>query len=207
MARARANLPLAERGASLRKKAITVAASVRFCQSSDSALRRKATMFGQLGLAAMKAEYRAMSTSVSSARRISHSTTLRATGSEIEFSALVASSVRPRCARSKACFTAAMSNGDVDELAAIANAGEGFKEGFGAGRAGIWFGEALTRIGTFGFVPVVAGPCPAEFNGSGAAPFFAVDFWSGLESAAFLSAGFFSAAFLSFVFFSDALWS
>ena len=54
-ARASANLPLAVRGGSVLKKASTVVGSLRSCHSIASARRRKVTMLGQLGLAAMKA--------------------------------------------------------------------------------------------------------------------------------------------------------
>ena len=54
-ARASANRPLAVRGGSLLKKAMTACGSTWRCQSAASARRRKVIMLGQLGLAAMKA--------------------------------------------------------------------------------------------------------------------------------------------------------
>src|SRR5215472_3881338 len=78
-------------------------------------------MLGQLGLALMKALKREKSSEPSSLRKITHSTSLRASGSVIEFAVAVASSWRFLRTKSSACFTADRSRGDVAVVAAVAN--------------------------------------------------------------------------------------
>src|SRR5262249_24224505 len=148
---ANAKCPLGERGGSLAKKAITVCGSLGSCQRAASARRRRGAMLGQLGLALMKAIYREKSFEPSSLRRITHSTSLRASGSVIEFAAVVASSWRFLRSRSIACFTADRSIGEVAVVAAVANGtgirGAGFVWGGGlnGGRPGAGGGGLRIR--------------------------------------------------------------
>src|ERR1700733_3665269 len=65
-----------------------------------------------------------------------HSTSLRATGSEIVASTELACSVRPLWTRSAACLTAERSSGDVVAAAAIASGGETRGREAGAVNAG-----------------------------------------------------------------------
>src|SRR5215472_12758549 len=78
-------------------------------------------MLGQLGLALMKALKREKSSEPSSLRKITHSTSLRASESVMEFTIAVASSWRFLRTKSSACFTADRSSGDVAVVAAMAN--------------------------------------------------------------------------------------
>src|SRR5215472_17500095 len=78
-------------------------------------------MLGQLGLALMKALKREKSSEPSSLRKITHSTSLRASESVMEFAIAVASSWRFLRTKSSACFTADRSSGDVAVVAAMAN--------------------------------------------------------------------------------------
>src|ERR1700691_869134 len=65
-----------------------------------------------------------------------HSTSLRATGSEIVASTELACSIRPLWTRATACLTAERSSGDVVAAAAIASGGENRGREAGAASAG-----------------------------------------------------------------------
>src|SRR5262249_14491393 len=110
---ANAKCPLGERGGSLAKKAITVCGSLGSCQRAASARRRRSAMLGQLGLALMKAIYREKSFEPSSLRRTTHSTSLRASGSVIEFAAGGGLSLRVFLARIVSRFSRARAGGGV----------------------------------------------------------------------------------------------
>src|SRR5580658_3052788 len=101
-----------------------------------------------------------------------------------------------------ACLTAAISSGEVAELAATANAGAGFHGGACAGRPGKAPVVALTWIGALGFT-AIDGELSEGLRASGAdGLFLPADFCSGLCSPTV-----FSAAFWSVGFFSEALCS
>jgi hypothetical protein len=89
------------------------ARSARSSHSIASARRRNIAMFGQLGLAAMKAWKRAKSAPLSALWRIAHSTSLRAVGSAIRCCASVASFGRRRLAKPIASRTAARSEAEA----------------------------------------------------------------------------------------------
>src|SRR5262249_25244295 len=107
-----------------------------------------------LGLAAMKALYREKLAELSSLRRITHSTSLRATGSVMEPSTPVASSWRFLRTRSMACFTAVMSSGEVATVAAVPNGAVFRSRAVGFADAGAWSAgraeDAFDEVGEAG---------------------------------------------------------
>jgi len=95
-----------------------------------------------------------------SLRRISHSASLRATGSEIEASASVASAGRRLRSSSTTLASTSLSDCEVDDVAAIAAGSTGLRTiGAACWRvAGTSAGaEALTGAGRFGRLPVATG--------------------------------------------------
>ena len=124
-ARASANLPFAVIGFDEAKKLRSVSAERLSSHSALSARLRSIVAFGQLGLSAMKAARRLKPASFSSLRRIVHSTSLRASGSEIVCWIVVASVVLPRRTRSSACFASATSAAGVALLSVAASGATG----------------------------------------------------------------------------------
>ena len=107
------------------KKLRTVSAERFSSHSALSARLRSIVAFGQLGLSAMKAARRLKPASFSSLRRIVHSTSLRASGSEIVCWIVLASVVLPRRTRSSACFVSATSAAGVALLSVAASGATG----------------------------------------------------------------------------------
>src|SRR4029078_263746 len=88
--------------------------------SAFSARRRNSGECGQLGLASTQAAQRWNDGLVLSERRITHSASLRATGSLMLACVALASASRPLRAASITRFTAAMSASDVEGVGATA---------------------------------------------------------------------------------------
>src|ERR1700729_548378 len=96
---------------------------------------------------------------------------LRASGSEIEFSRLAASSLRLLPTRSTACLTALRSSGDVAALVAMAKAAVDRKSGGGMAGAG---GVTLARLAGLGTDAVlVPRSVPGESDSGAGVPLWA----------------------------------
>jgi len=89
-------LPFPVIGLDEAKKSRTVPAARLSSHNALSARLRMVMALGQLGFSALNAARRSNPASFSSLRRIVHSTSLRARGSEIVFSTEAASPVLPR---------------------------------------------------------------------------------------------------------------
>src|SRR4029453_7612457 len=112
-ARASTRWPVADWGGESLKKIKSCAGLGFSFQSIASARLRNMVRFGQPGLAAMKARKRLLSPPLWSLRRIIHSTSLRATGSEIVAAASVALLAPPWRSASMALLTRANSAAEL----------------------------------------------------------------------------------------------
>jgi hypothetical protein len=123
----------------------------------------------------------------SSLRSTSHSMSLRASGSEIEFPRLAASSLRLLPTRSTACLSALRSSGDVAALVAMAKAGVDRKSGGGMAGAG---GAPLARPAGLGTAAVVVPrSAPGESDSGAGAPLWACSLCSVVLCSVVLCSG------------------
>src|SRR5262245_55145183 len=112
-ARASTSWPVPDWGGESLKKLKTCAGLGFSFQSIASARLRNMVRFGQPGLAAMKARKRLLSAPLWSLRRIIHSTSLRAAGSEMPAATSVALLAPPRRSASMVLLTCAISAAEV----------------------------------------------------------------------------------------------
>src|SRR3984957_15642320 len=157
MTRARENLPLADSGDSFSNHAQTVASSRWSSHIAASRRLSRKLCEGQIGLAVMKARYRSTDAPLSSLRRMIHSASFLATGSEMAASAWAASAAL--CLRTSSMTFSSVSRSacGVDDVAATA-AGVAGLRAIGGGKAACWrVAGAIAGAGTAWAAVLVTG--------------------------------------------------